>query len=238
MKVIKTYDRQVSIFDPNQEENQWNILIVGAGTIGSWVTLALTKLGLQKIHLVDFDKVESHNISNQVPGYKYIGSFKALAMKEICEQELSTITPHVRKFPSDNIEDKFPMRPLIVISAVDSMESRKQIWNWVNNQVPAINYFIDGRMGGQVIKVYSFNPLQISQYLEYEKTLHSDKIETENKEVREASEVPCTARSIVDVSMIIAGVIVNHTRKAIVGQENHIRFEVIADMNNELTFTR
>jgi len=227
-----TYDRQLDIFDPNKSENQWTIVVVGAGTIGSWVTLGLTKLGLQNVSVVDDDTIEVHNISNQLYGASQRSLFKVTALNYECSH-LShiSISVFIGKFPIPG--DIFKERPLIIISAVDSMNSRRAMWEWINQQVPQVDYFIDGRMGGQVIKVYSLNPSNIGDSRKYNDTLHSDTSNVQNQEARDAGDVPCTARSIIDVSFIIAGLIVNHTRKAIMHQP--MKFEIIADLRNELT---
>ena len=54
------FDRQYQIFNP--KEQKLNIIVVGCGSIGSFVTLNLAKLGFEKITVLDFDKVEKENI--------------------------------------------------------------------------------------------------------------------------------------------------------------------------------
>ena len=64
-RVVKmvNYLRQKRLFNP--EEQSTEIIIVGAGSTGSFVSLNLAKMGMNKIKVIDFDIVEDHNIPNQ-----------------------------------------------------------------------------------------------------------------------------------------------------------------------------
>ena len=67
--------RHIDVFSPDLFGKR-RIDVIGAGATGSRVVLALAKLGLDNIHVWDFDHVEAHNIANQVFGLADIGKLK------------------------------------------------------------------------------------------------------------------------------------------------------------------
>jgi tRNA A37 threonylcarbamoyladenosine dehydratase len=60
--------RHAELFDPHTFNTP--VTIIGAGATGSWLAIALAKLGIDNISIWDFDKVEEHNIPNQAFGIR------------------------------------------------------------------------------------------------------------------------------------------------------------------------
>ena len=77
MNIVKFGD----VFNPDKVKDQ--IHIIGCGAGGSTVAELLARYGLENITLYDFDKVESHNIANQMYRDKDIGRLKTEALREI-----------------------------------------------------------------------------------------------------------------------------------------------------------
>ncbi len=233
-KPVSAYHRQLDMFDPHSKGMQPHIIVIGAGTIGSWTTLFLTKLGLQDIMSVDDDKVEPHNIANQLYGTNFINVPKVIALDK-CTQALSAL-------PVTGIESRFPfpvdvecqvLPNTIIIVTVDSMKARSDIFDWIRKHPFTTQFFIDARTGGEVGRVFAFRPSESAPTEEYAKTLHEDKpTEGMNEEVAKASEVKCTAQSIVDVSVTVAARIVNTVRKYLTNKE--FPFETDIDLRNDI----
>jgi len=206
------------------------IVLIGAGTIGSWTALFLTKLGLNNITVFDPDIVENQNRANQLYGEEDIEYSKVSALS-IRIEDLSSV--HLRC-----AESQFP--PLggvptncIVLVTVDSMKSRSAIFEWLTKNQFNVKLFIDARTGGEVGRVFAFEPMQPSLMEQYSHTLHSDTPDAEmNEEVRRSSEVKCTARSIVDVSVTVAARITNTVRKYLTNKE--YPFETDIDLRNDI----
>lgn len=76
MDLSKSYD----FFKP--EMCRERIHIIGCGAIGSTVAENLSRFGLTRITLYDFDKVEAHNIANQIFTQDDIGKLKVDAVAE------------------------------------------------------------------------------------------------------------------------------------------------------------
>ena len=64
--------------------------VYGLGHLGSWIALALVKLGLRDITLNDFDFLETRNISGSVYNQAMVGQEKSIAMMHILNQEIYT----------------------------------------------------------------------------------------------------------------------------------------------------
>lgn len=178
------YTRQSGFI--TKEQMNLPIVLIGAGGIGSPMALILSKMGVPKITVFDDDKVEPHNLPNQLYRKRDIGKFKVIALKEICEDfsDVELIANPTRF--SQHIRERS-----IVISGVDSMQSRKEIWEKVKFN-PAVVLYIDARMGKEMVKIYRVNPSDIKSVSEYEESLHGDE---------EAIPLPCTERAIIYTSL-------------------------------------
>ena len=77
-----------------------NILMIGAGSIGSWTSLCLSRTNLFNIFLQDFDIFEEKNLKGQFVTVDLIGKKKPEALKILCERfnGYGTITPIIKKF--------------------------------------------------------------------------------------------------------------------------------------------
>lgn len=87
MDLSKSYE----FFKP--EMCRERIHIIGCGAIGSTVAENLARFGLTKLTLYDFDKVENHNIANQMFTQEDIGKMKVDAVAEY----LFKINPEIKK---------------------------------------------------------------------------------------------------------------------------------------------
>lgn len=118
MDLSKSYE----FFQP--EKDQARIHIVGCGSVGSTVAENLARCGVTKMTLWDFDKVEPHNIVNQMFDQNDVGKLKVKALKDI----LTDINPEI----SDQIEIKpegwqGKLMSGYIFLCVDSIELRREI---------------------------------------------------------------------------------------------------------------
>jgi len=183
------YSRQSGLI--NQAQMTEPIILIGAGGIGSPTAQILCKMGIRKLTVYDDDKVEAHNLPNQMYRIKDLTKFKVDALKEICEEYSDTI-----EFNAKAIRFDQPIRTKsVVISGVDSMESRLAIWKHIKLN-PAVSLYVDARMAREMIKIYRVNPTDMKSVKKYEESLHSDVV---------AVEVPCTEKSVIfNVSQVAA----------------------------------
>ena len=111
--------RHIDVVDPNKYKKP--IHVIGAGATGSWIVLALSKLGFKNIIAYDFDVIEEHNLANQCYKHEDVGKLKVIALGEICENFGMPITTKSIEVSGDEIDVG------IVIILTDTMQSRSDI---------------------------------------------------------------------------------------------------------------
>lgn len=123
-------------FNPQKVKSTCHI--IGCGSIGSNVAELLARYGIKHLTLWDFDKVESHNIANQLFTPADIGRPKTEALTDM----LKAINPEIEikvngKWENDRLGGN-------VFICVDSIEVRKDIIE-ANKNNESINIVIDHR---------------------------------------------------------------------------------------------
>lgn len=165
--------RHLSVFSPTAFGNK-RVDVVGCGATGSKIVMSLAKLGIVNMHIHDFDKVEEHNIPNQVFGAPHIGQFKVDALADLVKAYTgTTVTKH-----NDKVTGKEPLGNVVFV-LTDTMASRKEIWdNAIKNKIQT-NLLVETRMGAAEGRIYSVNPCKPVHQRGYEKTLCADEEVTE-----------------------------------------------------------
>jgi molybdopterin/thiamine biosynthesis adenylyltransferase len=154
---------------PQAVMDRYAIGIIGTGAIGSFVAMALAKMGFNVIVTWDDDKIEEHNIANQMFPVDAVGKRKAIATRDMVkqfsgEEALCLATKATGKKAYTYLEQAWPSRDVIIILAVDSLDVRKKI-------VEELRYrnftIIDARMGAKTYKVMAFCPADETEYQQY-----------------------------------------------------------------------
>ena len=202
--------RQTDLIDMKRL-GQTAVTIIGAGSIGSFATYALAKMGIKDITVYDYDIVEEHNFSNQIYNAGDIGKKKVVCLKNRIKLDTG--------LDIKAVEDRYEAQKLkgIVISAVDSMEERGIIWKNCKMEY-GISLFIDVRIGGQVYRIYVVNPMDPDEIEEYEGSLYPSS---------EASPLKCTERSIIFSVLAPVAMICNAVKNY--ANKNQHRLEFIFD---------
>lgn len=211
--------RQLDIVSPSELKS--SVSVIGAGGIGSLAVLSLAKMGCSQITVYDDDKVEEHNLPNQLYRATDIGQPKVTALKEIVNEFTNVEIRAIQ----ERIKEKREFNG-IIITAVDSMNSRKEIWQSIIWQ-PAVRLYIDARMGGEVIRIYTVRPCDPDDVNFYEKSLYSDE---------EAIELPCTAQTIIYSVFLTASLICNQVKHLIKGEK--IPKEIVFDFKTLIFIER
>ncbi|EKQ55397.1 MULTISPECIES: sulfur carrier protein ThiS adenylyltransferase ThiF [unclassified Clostridium] len=104
------------------------VAIAGLGGLGSTVALALGRIGVGYLKIIDFDVVEPSNLNRQQYFIRHIGMKKCDALKDI----LSDINPFIEvnnidtRVTEDNIKELFEDMD-IVIEAFDGADNKAMI---------------------------------------------------------------------------------------------------------------
>jgi patatin-like phospholipase/acyl hydrolase len=187
------YNRQLDIFD-NRIFN-YPVHVIGGGSTGSWVTMMLAKLGVKNVHIWDFDIVENHNIPNQAFALEDIGENKAVAnVNNAVTFGDMNYTWHNTAVDGDTLLEG------IVFILTDTMSSREDIFKRACKLKTNVKLVIETRMGLDMCRIYTINPMDLEQIKKYEGTLYSD-------EVAEVSACG-TSKSVVTSAMTTASIAV------------------------------
>jgi len=198
---MSRYLRQQDLV-PEARLRDLQVTIIGCGAVGSFVALALAKMGVGRMLLFDPDTVEEHNLPVQFFTNLDIGKPKVTALAN----QLAMLT----EVKTTAVAEAYDGQPLegLVVSAVDSMTARQRIWRHVRGR-REISLYLDSRMGalvGQVLAVHPGSPVEEHAYRQ---TLHSQ---------QDALQEPCTARSVVFTVLGIAALASGILRAHVVGE--------------------
>lgn len=198
------------------------ITVIGAGAIGSFVVLSLVKMGFSNVIVYDFDEVSVENMNCQWYRFSDIGKKKVEALRDL-----------IYDFTKETIEiaaEKYIAQPLegIVISSVDSMSVRRNIWEQVAKNL-GVSWFIDPRMASEYALNYVMNPHDSKDRITYEKTLYSD---------RDAISEPCTRKATMYTATMIAGHVAKAVKDVVMQQDYARVTQWDIEKNNQLTWAK
>ncbi len=105
----------------------FNILICGAGAIGSNLAVNLVRMGICKLTVLDKDRVEEHNIGTQVYGLDDVGGRKSECLRNLIHREVGEeVVSVVQELTEKNVA-KLLRGFDLVVDAFDNSLSRKLI---------------------------------------------------------------------------------------------------------------
>lgn len=167
------------------------VTVIGVGAIGRQLALQLAALGVAKLQLIDFDRVEAINVTTQGYLESDIGQTKVAATGCALHQ----IDPVLEL---DLLEDRY--RPQLsvgeaIFCCVDSITARAAIWRSAG---PRCHFWSDGRMLGEVIRVLTVAGEQGRDF--YPTTLFSE---------LDGHSGSCTARGAIYTAAIAAGLMLH-----------------------------
>jgi|WetSurMetagenome_2_1015567.scaffolds.fasta_scaffold262058_2 hypothetical protein len=196
------FSRQTEIFNPANQS--YHIAVFGVGSLGSFITLTLAKLGFSHIDVYDYDVVEAGNIPNQFYRTTDIGKHKVVALKEMVKQFTNVdINIHITKV------DKYsPIEcglDTIFILTFDNLKQRKIIFDRFRDYP---NYLIDARMGGEEFKIITTKLCDSDDLVMHDKEF--DIVETQLK---------CGMKSVIYSVLAISSEVCNIVKKINNGQK-------------------
>jgi hypothetical protein len=132
------------------EARNRNVVIVGAGGIGSWACLLHSRIG-SIINIFDHDSYEAHNLSGQLARKMDIGKSKCSAISEICQMFSSTpIYGNTERYTSSSFSND------IVICGLDNMDARRIAFErWTRNAPSYGSFFQDGRLNAEQFQIFN-----------------------------------------------------------------------------------
>lgn len=151
--------KHLEFFNPMDLKEE--IHIIGVGATGSNIAIQLARLGINRLHIWDFDTVSAHNITNQVYDTEDISKEKTVVLKE----KLLKINPRMKVYTHKKYIDQ-PLKNYVFL-CLDSIEQRFEILK--NNKFNRlIKLVIETRIGlstGQVIVTDWSNTKEIDNHI-------------------------------------------------------------------------
>ncbi len=184
------FQRQSDLI-PAERLSQMTATVIGVGAIGRQVALQLAAIGTPRIQLIDFDTVESTNITTQGYRRQDLGQLKVEATARAVQELDDSI--QVTAY-SDRYRAAMPISEA-VFCCVDSISARAAIWRLVSKKS---NFWCDGRMLGEIIRVLVVSSM--NDFSRYSETLFPQ---------AEAQTGSCTSRSTIYAASIAAGIMIH-----------------------------
>lgn len=193
------------------------VLLCGAGGIGSWTALALVSAGCENLMVCDYDTLEEHNLGGQFYTSEQAkkGEFKTHALleniKSFCDTTIGIWT--------DKIEEDTGIDYNHVICGFDNMKARKVVFErwcehivnttfekqceYANDDIKSFDkkrcIFIDGRLTAEQIQIFTILGDDEAAKEEYRTNhLFDDAL---------IADAPCTFKQTRYLAMKIAGLI-------------------------------
>jgi len=176
---------------PRERLESLTVMVIGVGAVGRQVAIQLAAIGVRRLQLVDFDRVEASNVTTQ----GYLASDVGSAKVDAAAGAIWQIDPLVEV---TCVEDRY--RPTIqtgqaVFCCVDSISARAAIWKSAGVHC---SFWCDGRMLSEVIRVLTACDRDGRGY--YSTTLFAPS---------EAQTGSCTSRSTIYTASIAAGLMLH-----------------------------
>jgi molybdopterin/thiamine biosynthesis adenylyltransferase len=118
--------RQLGLFSEDEREliSDLNVMIAGAGGLGTNQAIQLQRIGINKIYLYDYDQVEVSNLNRQLCyGREDIGRYKVEASLEFL-QSFNLETEIIPKQEKITEKTEIPADIDIIFDALDNFETR------------------------------------------------------------------------------------------------------------------
>lgn len=177
-----------------------DVMVLGQGGIGSWVSLLLSRIGCT-LHTYDMDLYEEHNMTGQLVGNSSIGKNKAEAMKAV-----------IKEFsPDANVEcyEEYTAASMtgdIMICGFDNMYARKLAFAKWKEHIGKLQdqdekmakscFFQDGRLLAEQMQIFNIPGDRADLIEKYEKEhLPNDS---------EVAEADCTFKQTSHAAAMIA----------------------------------
>ena len=120
-----------------------SVAVVGSGGVGSYVAEAMTRSGVGKLLLVDFDSIASSNVNRQIPA---LDSTIGLSKTEVLKKRLLEINRDVRieiynsRYNPGDFKKVFTEQYSYIVDAIDAVDAKADlIFQAVNNKIPLIS---------------------------------------------------------------------------------------------------
>lgn len=238
------YTRSKGLLEVGALEKK-RVLIVGLGSGGASIAVELAKAGVGKFSLIDFDRIELHNISRHIAGVNELGRLKTNVVKDaiLAKNPYASVDTFV--FDMNNelaVTEEEIIKSDLIIAATDSLSSRYNLNALIikHKKVGLFGRAITRAEGGDVLRVRPGGPcyacLKGSQWYNNEEEISDlDRARRDGVIPAYTSEEDAQAMVQVGLSTDIAPINTMVTKLAIMELSKDTDC-VIASIENDLTY--
>lgn len=156
------YTRSKGLIEVGDLEKK-SILIVGLGSGGASIAVELAKAGVGHFVLIDFDRLELHNISRHIAGVNELGRLKTNIVRDaiLGKNPYAIIETHEIDILEDvDLIDSLVSQTDLVIAATDSLSSRYLLNALIikHEKVGLFGRAVTRAEGGDVLRVRKGGP--------------------------------------------------------------------------------
>lgn len=194
--------RHQDLFDASK----MSVTMIGAGGIGASAGLCLAKMGIRSLRIIDNDDITEENLPTQFHRLSDVGRHKTHALKETIELFSDDCEVYANV---NTVDEFFNLSDRVVVSAVDSIKARKDIWAAAH--LHQVDHYIDARMAAEEFHLYYVDMSNNSAVNKYNVMLGME---------NDASipDLRCTAKATMYCSLIAGGIIGATVKKIITGE--------------------
>ena len=148
------------------------LTVVGAGRAGSMIALVCGMLGVA-VRVYDADRLGPENQGLQVYRKEDVtaGRHKVHALRGLVQSiaPAAAVRVHDEMFEATSEQRRSPL----VVLCVDSMETRRRLWNALKDQ-PGVLRVMDVRLGRALVQLHEVRPHEPDDVTAYEGSLYDD----------------------------------------------------------------
>lgn len=194
------HTRHIGIFNASR----YSAVLIGAGGIGAMTGITLAKMGIGKLSIYDFDQVDEINLATQFHRLSDIGKEKSAALSDA----ILDYSGLMSSAKNCRVDQKSEIEPChLIISAVDNITARKEIWTAVKEAAPL--WYLDTRMSAEYFQIFIVDMSKKEWYADA--LAHQDE--------HQIPDEPCTSKATIYTACIAAGHIGAATRRIITGTQ-------------------
>lgn len=207
-----SYLRHEGWFSP-AHVSEVSLNIIGVGATGSWIGLIAAKMGFQDFTVWDADRVEEHNLPNQIYDLEDVGNYKVEAFEKV----LRRFNPNIRvtKYPIffEPQHENQLKGPLVL--TVDTMKARKEVCEAFSFN-PDVDHVWETKLGFNHGELNIINNMNKDSIDNFKATLRDD---------TEVPEGPCNLRICTTLVTLIASATVHEICKKYVASAKREKWE-------------
>jgi molybdopterin-synthase adenylyltransferase len=115
------------------------IVICGAGAVGSNLADSLARQGAKKVRVIDRDRVEPHNVATQVYFAEHAGQWKVEALRDHIFRAAGVEIDAVRQELTPKNAAKLLAGADLVVDGFDNSASRKAVFDACSTSLPCLH---------------------------------------------------------------------------------------------------